>query len=77
MDYSSTQTKILTWNKHVCDTCKTDKGEPLVINGDKEWEQHKKGRFHKKYLKHLKMEEKRKAYFESKKVQQATASPEN
>ncbi|KAI8331796.1 IPP transferase-domain-containing protein [Choanephora cucurbitarum] len=58
------QTKILTWNKHVCDTCKDNKGEPLVLNGDKEWEQHKKSRFHRKYLKHLKMEALRKAHFE-------------
>ncbi|KAI7892382.1 IPP transferase-domain-containing protein [Mucor mucedo] len=66
-----TQTKILTWNKHTCETCKTDKGEPLVLNGDQEWEQHKKGRHHRKYLKHLRVEEMRKAYFESKKKTQA------
>ncbi|KAI8095268.1 IPP transferase-domain-containing protein [Thamnidium elegans] len=65
-----TQTKILTWNKHTCETCKTDKGEPLVLNGDQEWEQHKKGRHHRKYLKHLRVEEKRKAYLESKKKEQ-------
>lgn len=63
---NSTQTKILTWNKHVCETCKTDKGEPLVLNGDKEWEQHKKSRHHRKFLKHLRVEEMRKAYFASK-----------
>ncbi|KAI7900945.1 IPP transferase-domain-containing protein [Cokeromyces recurvatus] len=64
-DIKDTQTKILTWNKHVCETCKTDKGEPVILNGDKEWEQHKKGRYHKKYLKHLRVQAQRKAYFES------------
>ncbi|CAO0799247.1 unnamed protein product [Mucor circinelloides] len=66
-----TQTKILTWSKHVCETCKTEKGEPLVLNGDKEWEQHKKSRHHRKYLKHLRVEEMRKAYFASKQAAEA------
>ncbi|KAI9260147.1 IPP transferase-domain-containing protein [Sporodiniella umbellata] len=64
-----TQSRVLNWKKYVCDVCKTDKGEPLQLNGDIEWQQHKKGRFHRKYVKHLKVEAARKAYFESKKEQ--------
>ncbi|KAL4208202.1 IPP transferase-domain-containing protein [Rhizopus microsporus] len=66
-DAQDTQSRVLNWKKYVCDICKTDKGEPLQLNGDKEWEQHKKSRFHRKYVKHLKVEAMRKAYLESKK----------
>lgn len=42
-----------------------------MLNGDKEWEQHKKSRHHRKYLKHLRVEEMRKAYFASKQAAEA------
>lgn len=62
-----TQSRVLNWKKYECDVCKTDKGEPLQLNGDIEWQQHKKSRFHRKYVKHLKVEASRKAYMESRK----------
>ncbi|KAI8978388.1 IPP transferase-domain-containing protein [Pilobolus umbonatus] len=68
-DAMDTQTRVLSWKKYTCDVCKDDKGEVLVLNGDKEWEQHKKSRYHRKYIKHLRVEEMRKAYMNSKKVE--------
>ncbi|CAO3642048.1 unnamed protein product [Mucor hiemalis] len=70
---TGTQTKILTWNKHVCETCKNDKGEPLVLSGDKEWENHRKGRQHRKFLKHLRVQEMRKAYMDFKKNEEPSS----
>ncbi|KAG1140025.1 hypothetical protein G6F37_000901 [Rhizopus arrhizus] len=66
-----TQSRVLNWKKYVCDVCKTDKGEPLQLNGDMEWQQHKKSRYHRKYVKHLKVEAMRKAYMELKKPENA------
>jgi tRNA dimethylallyltransferase len=36
-----------------------------------EWQQHKKSRYHRKYVKHLKVEAMRKAYMELKKPENA------
>ncbi|KAI8982267.1 IPP transferase-domain-containing protein [Mycotypha africana] len=74
-DVKDTQTKILTWSKYTCETCKTEKGEPLVLNGEEEWKQHQKSRFHRKYLKHLKMEAMRKAHLKKKQQQQQEELP--
>ncbi|KAI8067747.1 tRNA isopentenyltransferase [Gongronella butleri] len=49
-----TQSRILTWQNHVCPVCKTDKGDQVTLYGDVEWEQHKKSRWHRKSVKNLK-----------------------
>lgn len=56
---STSEARTLKWKKHVCPICKTDSGEPAVLNGDLEWQQHITGRWHRKSLKRLKNEENR------------------
>ncbi|KAI9249733.1 IPP transferase-domain-containing protein [Phascolomyces articulosus] len=45
------QTRVLTWQKHTCHTCRTQTGEPLILHGDLEWKQHVTSRSHRKGLK--------------------------
>ncbi|KAI8138292.1 IPP transferase-domain-containing protein [Fennellomyces sp. T-0311] len=48
------QTRILTWQKHTCTVCRTNTGDPLVLHGDLQWQQHVAGRAHRKCLKRRK-----------------------
>ncbi|KAI8880649.1 tRNA isopentenyltransferase [Backusella circina FSU 941] len=70
-DAQDSQTKVLQWKKHTCDVCKTAKGDCLVLNGDLEWEQHKKSRLHRKFLKKIRVDEMRRQYMEKKAAEAA------
>ncbi|KAL0097024.1 tRNA isopentenyltransferase [Phycomyces blakesleeanus] len=56
-DAEDTHARVLNWKKHVCPVCITNKGEVAIMNGDLEWEQHKKSRWHRKSSKRKRMEE--------------------
>lgn len=49
--FNSSQTRVLTWQKHTCSVCKTPNGESLIVNGDLEWKQHVSSRGHRAALK--------------------------
>lgn len=48
---NSSQTRVLTWQKHTCSVCKAASGESLIVNGDLEWKQHLSSRGHRAALK--------------------------
>ncbi|ORZ25959.1 IPP transferase-domain-containing protein [Absidia repens] len=54
-----TQSRILSWTNHICPVCKSEKGDQVILYGDIEWEQHRKSRWHKKSIKHQKLQAKR------------------
>ncbi|KAI8344209.1 tRNA isopentenyltransferase [Chlamydoabsidia padenii] len=56
-DLQDTQSRILSWTNHTCPVCKTDKGDQVILYGDIEWEQHRKSRWHRKSIKHQKLQE--------------------
>ncbi|KAF7724780.1 hypothetical protein EC973_000736 [Apophysomyces ossiformis] len=61
-----TQTRVLSWRKHVCPVCRTPEGDEVVVNGDNEWEQHKSSRRHRKSAKFRRLEELGRGTFKNK-----------
>ncbi|KAG0165712.1 hypothetical protein DFQ28_008383 [Apophysomyces sp. BC1034] len=65
-DGLDTQTRVLSWKKHVCSVCRTPEGKEFVVNGDNEWDQHKSSRRHRKSVKFRKIEELGRSVFKNK-----------
>ncbi|KAI8373023.1 IPP transferase-domain-containing protein [Radiomyces spectabilis] len=54
-DAQDTHSRVLNWKKYTCPICRTEKGEEAVLNGEMEWQQHLKSRWHRKSTKHQKL----------------------
>ncbi|CAM0139966.1 unnamed protein product [Umbelopsis sp. WA50703] len=52
------RSKLLNWQKHVCEICTSSPEKPVILNGDLEWKQHLSSRLHRKNRKRVKMQKK-------------------
>ncbi|RUS17983.1 IPP transferase-domain-containing protein [Endogone sp. FLAS-F59071] len=55
-----TATRVFTWQKHTCEVCVSNGGVPMMVNGDREWEQHLRSQRHRRNVAKRKNEEQRK-----------------